>query len=216
MQVVCFWPTHFPRAAWLLTMQNGVSVALQSCGNQQTSSIGSQLAAMTTSFASLFSTKWVTWFKPNLIKYGWAVLVCFFSFLSLAAWRSLAFLSAFSSGGYLARSLKRFLAKVMERTTLVGVTCLSELVEGWWNFQSLHKDSLLSLQKNVSRPSNKSGQISFWLNTSSNSDLSWSVLKETISFSLSSGGGSCFLLWCDFLRLPLGEPYHLDSLLTYL
>ena len=44
---------------------------------------------------------------------GAALLVCFlslFSFLSLASCRSLAFLSCAFSAGYLASSLKRFLA----------------------------------------------------------------------------------------------------------
>lgn len=110
MHEVCLSPTSFPRAAWLLTMAKGVSVALHSCGNQQTSSIGSQLAAMITSLAALVSTKWVTWLSPNFMATGAGDFVCFPSFLSFAACRSLAFLSCADSAGYFAKSLNKFFA----------------------------------------------------------------------------------------------------------
>ena len=36
---------------------------------------------------------------------------------------------------------------------------MSELSNGSWNFQSLHQDSLLSLEENVLGPSDESGEI---------------------------------------------------------
>ena len=80
------------------------------------------------------------------------------------------------------------MASVRLNRTLVRVTSLAELVKCWRDFQSLHEDSLLSLNHDVSRPSDKSCQVSLWLNGSADTELSWGVLKESASFSLSAGG----------------------------
>ena len=63
---------------------------------------------------------------------------------------------------------------------MVGVDGLGELVERWWNLESLHEDSLLSLNENVSWPSDESGQISLWLNSSSDSESLWSAFEESV------------------------------------
>ena len=94
----------------------------------------------------------------------------------------------------------------MAGSTLVGVNSLGELVERWRDLQSSHQDSLLSLDEDVSWPSDESGQISSWLDGSSNTELSWGDFEEAASLDLfllscTCSGGTCLLLWGNFLWL---------------
>ena len=65
--VAFFWFTVEPRKALELTMQYGTSILRQRAGSHTMSSRGSTSAAMTTNFAFFFSTRCVTWFRPNWV-----------------------------------------------------------------------------------------------------------------------------------------------------
>jgi len=67
--------------------------------------------------------------------------------------------------------------------TSVLVDGLGELLDGTWDLQSLHEDSLLSLEKDVLGPSHKSGEISSWEDISTDSEIFWSGLEEWIGLS---------------------------------
>lgn len=64
-----------------MIIQNGTFYYIQSDGNHITNSIGSTSWAITTSLAFFYSTRVVTWLRPNLIIYGFLV-VSYFYFLS--------------------------------------------------------------------------------------------------------------------------------------
>jgi len=62
---------------------------------------------------------------------------------------------------------------------------VGELVNGGGDLQSSHEDSLLSLEKNVSRPSDESGKVSLGLQVTSNSEVSGSGFEEGVSLDSS-------------------------------
>jgi hypothetical protein len=86
------------------------------------------------------------------------------------------------------------------------VKCSCELIDGWWDLKSVHKNSLLSLQLDVVGPSNESGDIPLWLNCTSNSKVSGFLFEKGILLLLLGGflhwglalggGGWCFLRLC--------------------
>ena len=99
-----------------------MSIFLQRAGSQTTSSIGSTLDAITTSFAFLSSMSLVTWLRPNLRWKGFDFSTCFsavnkkvLSAFALASATSLTFLVFLSSGLYFLRSLKRTLVWFLSR-----------------------------------------------------------------------------------------------------
>jgi len=49
------------------------------------------------------------------------------------------------------------------------------------DLESLEEDSLLSLEENVFWPSDESGQISFWLNITTNSEVSGPAFEQWVS-----------------------------------
>ena len=66
---------------------------------------------------------------------------------------------------------------------MIFIDSLVELIQSWWNlkinicskilyFESLHENSLLSLEKDVSGPSNETGHISGVLDVTSDSEVS--------------------------------------------
>ena len=60
-------------------------------------------------------------------------------------------------------------------------------------FESLEKDSLLSLDFDVFWPGNISGQVFFWLNASSNAEVLWPSLHQRMySFLLFRLGRNYF------------------------
>merc|ERR1711890_153787 len=54
------------------------------------------------------------------------------------------------------------------------VQSLVKLVNCWWDLQPLFQNLCFPLKLNINRPFNKSSQITFWLNSLSNSEISWS------------------------------------------
>lgn len=65
-----------------------------------------------------------------------------------------------------------------ESLELVLGESVGELVDDSWNLESLEEDFLLSLEKNVLWPLDVSGQVSLWLDVSSNLVISWSALDQ--------------------------------------
>lgn len=61
--------------------------------------------------------------------------------------------------------------------TLVLLEGLRELVDGGGHLQSLHKNSLLSLNSNVTRPFDEAGEVTLGLDISSKSEI-FSILLE--------------------------------------
>lgn len=121
------------------------------------------------------------------------------------------------SGLLVLRLLSRVLLQQSEQVlgwgsnypTLVGVNSLGELVERWRDLQSSHQDSLLSLDQDVSWPSDESGEVSLRLDGTANAESSWSVLEEAASddvLLLAGSTGSGLFVWSDFLS-------HLSSFL---
>ena len=78
------------------------------------------------------------------------------------------------SGLLVLSSLWGVLGKELQKLRcLVLVDGLGELVESWWGLQSHEQDSLLSLDSNVLWPFDKSGEVSLWLDISTDSEVSW-------------------------------------------
>ena len=67
---------------------------------------------------------------------------------------------------------------------MVFIQGLSKLVDLRRDLESLEKDSLLSLESDVSRPSHKSGEILLGLDISTNSEASGSRLEKRVSLLL--------------------------------
>lgn len=65
-----------------------------------------------------------------------------------------------------------------ESLELVLGESVGELVDDSWDLESLEEDFLLSLEKNVLWPLDVSGQVSLWLDVSSNLVISWSALDQ--------------------------------------
>ena len=80
--------------------------------------------------------------------------------------------------------------------TLVLLECLGELVDGGGHLESLHEDTLLSLDTDILWPLDETGQVSLWLDVSSESEVSGSLLEEGARSDVSSRGGGA-LLWLD-------------------
>ena len=65
-----------------------------------------------------------------------------------------------------------------ESLELVLSESVGELVDDSWDLESLEEDFLLSLEKDVLWPLDISGQVSLWLDVSSNLVISWSALDQ--------------------------------------
>ena len=71
---------------------------------------------------------------------------------------------------------------------------MGKLSNGWGNFYSGEKNSLLSLEGDVLGPPDKSGEVSFGLNIVADSEISGSFFEEGISLLfdfLDSSFGFC-------------------------
>jgi len=66
---------------------------------------------------------------------------------------------------------------------LVGFQGVGELIDGWWDLQSLHEDSLLTLELDVSGPSDETGQVTTMLDVIANSEVAWSTLEQWVSLN---------------------------------
>jgi hypothetical protein len=63
---------------------------------------------------------------------------------------------------------------------LVLVDSIRKLVDCWWGLKTLEKDSLLTLNTNVLWPLDEPGEVSSWLNISSDSEVSGTLLEQWI------------------------------------
>jgi len=87
-----------------------------------------------------------------------------------------------------------------ELTGLVLVNGVSELSKHWWGLQSLHHDSLLSLDSDILWPLDESGEVFLWLDITTDSEVSWALLEEGRSTgSSSTAGGDDLTLLDNFL-----------------
>ena len=57
---------------------------------------------------------------------------------------------------------------------------MAELGNGGRHLQSLQQDSLLPLDSDVSWPFDETGEVSLWLNVTSDSEVSASLLEERV------------------------------------
>lgn len=64
------------------------------------------------------------------------------------------------------------------KLTLVLLKGLAELVDLGRHLQSLHEDSLLSLDANVARPFDEAGEVTLGLDVTSKSEVSSVLLEE--------------------------------------
>jgi len=84
-------------------------------------------------------------------------------------------------------------------TLLVLFNGVGEDVELWWALKSHEKHSLLPLDSDVLWPFHISGQVSNWLDGTTDSEVSLSLLEESSGSSGFSGGsGGDDLLSCFF------------------
>jgi len=92
---------------------------------------------------------------------------------------------------------------------VVLIQGLSKLVDLRRNLESLEKDSLLSLESDVSRPSHKSGEILLGLDISTNSEASGGRLEKRVSLLLNLLGDLGGFL--GSLRLLLMYPKKINT-----
>ena len=62
--------------------------------------------------------------------------------------------------------------------TFILFNSLGELVDGWGNLESLHEDSLLSLDTYILWPFDETSKVALWLNISSKTEVAWLLLEE--------------------------------------
>ena len=101
-------------------------------------------------------------------------------------WSDLSGLSSLSGFSFLLESVLLFLfvlwavlgQELEEGRSLVLVNSSLELSKGWWGLESQEHDSLLSLDSDVLWPLDESGEISDWLDISSNSEVSSGLGEE--------------------------------------
>jgi len=103
----------------------------------------------------------------------------------LAASFALSF--SLESVGLLLVGLRGVLGKQFkELGSLVLLKGLAELVDGGGHLQSLHENSLLSLDSNVARPFDKTGEVTLGLDVSSKSEIFSVLLEERTGSSTSA------------------------------
>ena len=118
------------------------------------------------------------------------------SALVFAASTSLVFFSCLVSGEYLAKSLNKDSAEIMDEVgTLVFSDSVGELGDGGWHFESSEENSLLPLEQNVLWPSEKPCHVSLWLDVVPDSEVLWSGFEKRVSLGVFLGGsfGGFFL-----------------------
>jgi len=77
-----------------------------------------------------------------------------------------------------------------EFTGLVSLNRALELSDGWWDFQALHENSLLSLNSNILGPFDETSEVSFGLDVSPDSKVAWVLFEQRILFT----GARCGIL----------------------
>ena len=83
--------------------------------------------------------------------------------------------------------------------TLVLLDSVGELVDGGGHLQSLHQNSLLSLDSDVLWPLDETGEVSLWLDVTSESEVPGPLLEER-ALSRTTGGSAALRL-DNFLSL---------------
>jgi len=92
---------------------------------------------------------------------------------------SLALSLVLESVGLLLVGLRGVLGQQFkELGSLVLLKGLAELVDLRGHLQSLHQNSLLSLDTNVARPFNEASEVALWLDVSSKSEIFSTLLEE--------------------------------------
>lgn len=81
---------------------------------------------------------------------------------------------------------------------MAGFDGVGELIDCWWDLQSLHQNSLLSLDENVFWPSNESGEITLVLDVVADTVVSWSAFEQWVSLNGSGFLGFRSLLFSTF------------------
>jgi len=120
---------------------------------------------------------------------------------------SLALSLVLESVGLLLVGLRGVLGQQFkELGSLVLLKGLAELVNLRGHLQSLHQNSLLSLDADVTRPFNEAGEVTLWLDVSSKSEIFGILLEER---SISSGSATCTSLGLNDL-LSLSFLHHND------
>jgi len=84
---------------------------------------------------------------------------------------------------------------------LILLNSLGELVDGGGHLESLHEDSLLSLDSDVFWPFDETGEVSLWLNITSESEVLGSLLEERAGTNVSAGSWGTWLSLNDLLSL---------------
>ena len=80
----------------------------------------------------------------------------------------------------MARSLRSLAARISygASLTLILVDGRGELVDGWWDLESLHKDALLSLNADVLGPLDEAGQVARGLDVTTDTEVLGGLLEE--------------------------------------
>jgi len=89
--------------------------------------------------------------------------------------------------------------ELKEVSGLRFLNSVGELGNAWWDLESLHEDSLLSLDSDVLRPSDESGEVSLGLDVATNSEVLGALLEEGVLFGGTTGGFDDSLLCLLFL-----------------
>merc|ERR1719456_1392486 len=76
-----------------------------------------------------------------------------------------------------------FLQEAKQLTSLILVYCHVELIERWWDLQTLEKNALHALELDVLWPPCEARHITLGLDVATKAKISWSLFKERIRFS---------------------------------
>jgi len=119
--------------------------------------------------------------------------------------RLTSFSFSLQSSGLLGLGLRSVLGEQFkELGSLVLLESLAELVDGGGHLQSLHQDSLLSLNSNVARPFDETGKVTLGLDIASKSEVLNSLLEER---TIAGAGGGASLGLNDLLSLSFLHLY---------
>jgi len=89
-------------------------------------------------------------------------------------------------------SLRRVFRKQFKKLTcLVFVNCVLELMDGGGDLESLKKNSLLTLNSDVFRPLDEPGEVSLWLDVSTDSKVASILCEQWTLHALVASLSSC-------------------------
>jgi len=90
-------------------------------------------------------------------------------------------------------------------TGLISLDSALELSNGWGDLQTLHKNSLLSLNSNVLGPLDETSEVSDGLDVSSNSKVTWVLFEQRVLFAGASLGVVVTNEHCSSISYFLGH-----------